>query len=49
MSVTLALDDELDVSRGDVLSATPLQPRRRLSANVVWMDERPLDPGASTC
>jgi sulfate adenylyltransferase large subunit len=44
MSVTLTLDDEVDVSRGDVLSTTPLHATRRLSANVVWMDERPLDP-----
>jgi len=44
MSVTLTLDDEVDVSRGDVLSTTPLHTTRRLSANVVWMDERPLDP-----
>src|SRR4030095_13275523 len=44
MSVTLTLEDEVDVSRGDVLSATPLQIARRLEAHVVWMDERPLDP-----
>jgi sulfate adenylyltransferase subunit 1 len=44
MSVTLVLDDELDISRGDVLAAgTPLV-SRRFTANVVWMDERPLDP-----
>jgi sulfate adenylyltransferase subunit 1 (EFTu-like GTPase family) len=45
MSVTLVLDDELDVSRGDVLAVGPIQLHRRVSANVVWMDERPLDPG----
>ena len=44
MSVTLTLEDEVDVSRGDVLSATPLQIARRLEAHLVWMDERPLDP-----
>jgi sulfate adenylyltransferase subunit 1 (EFTu-like GTPase family) len=44
MSVTLTLDDEVDVSRGDVISTTPLHATRRLSANIVWMDERPLDP-----
>ena len=44
MSVTLTLDDEVDVSRGDVISTTPLHATRRLSAHVVWMDERPLDP-----
>jgi sulfate adenylyltransferase subunit 1 (EFTu-like GTPase family) len=46
MSVTLTLEDEVDVSRGDVLSAaTLLHTARHLEANVVWMDERPLDPG----
>ena len=44
MSVTLTLEDEVDVSRGDLLTATPLHSARRLEANVVWMDERPLDP-----
>jgi sulfate adenylyltransferase large subunit len=44
MSVTLTLEDEVDVSRGDLISTTPLHQTRRLSANVVWMDERPLDP-----
>jgi sulfate adenylyltransferase large subunit len=57
MSVTLTLDDEIDVSRGDVLSVEPEGPQRRadgesapfigqrFEAEVVWMDERPLDPG----
>jgi len=45
MSVTLALDDEIDVSRGDVIASGPIQRSRRFSANVVWMDERPLAPG----
>jgi sulfate adenylyltransferase large subunit len=44
MSVTLVLADDLDVSRGDVLAAGPLHVGRRFSADVVWMDERPLDP-----
>jgi sulfate adenylyltransferase subunit 1 (EFTu-like GTPase family) len=44
MSVTLTLEDEVDVSRGDVLSATPLHIARHLEASLVWMDERPLDP-----
>ena len=44
MSVTLVLEDELDISRGDVLAVGPIQLHRRVSANVVWMDERPLDP-----
>jgi sulfate adenylyltransferase subunit 1 (EFTu-like GTPase family) len=45
MSVTLVLEDELDISRGDVLAVGPIQVHRRFTANVVWMDERPLDPG----
>ena len=49
MSVTLTLEDEVDISRGDVLTTTPAAARtaaRRRS--MVWMDERPLDPRAST-
>ena len=44
MSVTLTLDDEIDISRGDLITTTPLHSARRLSAHLVWMDERPLDP-----
>src|SRR5687768_16296892 len=58
MSVTLVLDDEIDISRGDMITARGLQgpgsglqaqsfdPHvgRRFEADVVWMDERPLDP-----
>jgi sulfate adenylyltransferase large subunit len=45
MSVTLVLEDEIDISRGDILAAGPIQVARRFSADLVWMDERPLDPG----
>ena len=45
MSVTLVLEDELDISRGDVLAVGPIEVHRHFTANVVWMDERPLDPG----
>jgi sulfate adenylyltransferase subunit 1 (EFTu-like GTPase family) len=45
MSVTIVLEQELDTSRGDVLATGHLEVGRRLTANVVWMDERPLDPG----
>jgi sulfate adenylyltransferase large subunit len=70
MSVTLTLDDEIDVSRGDVLASGqesgdrrpepgarsqeeegrrhdadyPPNVGQRFEAEVVWMDERPLDP-----
>ena len=45
MSVTLTLEDELDISRGDVLAAGPTEIGGRFDADIVWMDERPLDPG----
>jgi sulfate adenylyltransferase large subunit len=59
MSVTLTLDDEIDISRGDVLTpcdfaqGAPSDSRgavepafvgQKFEAEVVWMDERPLDP-----
>jgi sulfate adenylyltransferase large subunit len=44
MSVTLALEDELDISRGDVIADRPLHLGRRFHADLVWMDERPLEP-----
>jgi sulfate adenylyltransferase large subunit len=44
MSVTVTLDDELDISRGDVLAVDPPSVGQRFEAEVVWMDERPLDP-----
>jgi sulfate adenylyltransferase subunit 1 (EFTu-like GTPase family) len=43
MSVTLTLEDELDVSRGDVIATGPVSVTQRFSAHMVWMDERPLD------
>ena len=45
MSVTLTLDDEIDISRGDVLTTDTPFVGQRFEAEVVWMDERPLDPG----
>ncbi len=45
MSVTLTLEDELDISRGDVLVSGPTEVGNRFDADIVWMDERPLDPG----
>jgi sulfate adenylyltransferase large subunit len=45
MSVTLTLEDELDLSRGDMLAAADAPPHtaRRFEAHLVWMNERPLD------
>jgi sulfate adenylyltransferase subunit 1 (EFTu-like GTPase family) len=45
MSVTLVLEHELDVSRGDLLASGPVDVANRFSAQMVWMDERSLDPG----
>ena len=68
MSVTLTLDEEIDISRGDVLTPSdsphpstklgvtlseskgqgavePALVGQKFEAEVVWMDERPLDPG----
>jgi len=44
-SVTLLLDAELDVSRGDMMveSTDALQPRKRLDAMLCWLSEIPLD------
>jgi sulfate adenylyltransferase large subunit len=44
MSVTLTLDDEIDISRGDILTIEPPSVGQHFEAEVVWMDERPLDP-----
>jgi sulfate adenylyltransferase subunit 1 len=45
MSITVTLDHEIDISRGDVLSMDEPAVSQRFEAEVVWMDERPLDPG----
>jgi len=44
-SVTLRLADEVDISRGDVIShvAQPPQALNRLEAMLVWFGEQPLD------
>ncbi len=45
MSVTLTLNDEIDISRGDIISAVRSIPHasRHLKATVVWMHETPLE------
>ena len=43
-SVTLTLDDEIDISRGDMITVGEVAAAQRFRADVVWMDERPLDP-----
>ncbi len=45
LSVTLTLEDEIDISRGDMLSAgEEPQVSRSIEATVVWFDQQPLDP-----
>jgi len=48
MSVTIRLENEIDVPRGDMLVDPDDQPitARSLEATVCWMSERPLQPGA---
>ena len=45
MSVTLTLEDEIDISRGDMLVNPAAAPTisRVFEADVVWMNEQPLD------
>ncbi|WP_260259953.1 sulfate adenylyltransferase subunit CysN [Vibrio intestinalis] len=46
-AVTLTLEDEIDVSRGDllVLDSAQVESSNHLLADVVWMTEQPLQPG----
>ena len=48
MSVTLLLEDELDVSRGDIICHADSAPQlsRELEATVCWMADAPLRAGA---
>jgi len=45
-SVTITLEDEIDVSRGDMIVHPHNLPKmeRRFEAMLVWMDEEPMDP-----
>jgi len=48
-AVTLCLEDEIDVSRGDMLTTTQARPSHadQFEAKLVWMHEEPLLPGRS--
>ncbi|MEV4421285.1 GTP-binding protein [Patulibacter sp. NPDC049589] len=50
MSVTVHLEDDVDVSRGDVIVGADEDPTgitlREIEADVCWMSDRPLKPGA---
>src|SRR5882762_7783253 len=47
MSVTLQLEDEIDLSRGDMLVSSEHGPRvsKRFHASVVWLDGTPMEVG----
>jgi len=49
MSVTLTLEDEIDLSRGDMLVSAAHPPRvsRHFDAMVVWFNAEPAEPGKS--
>ncbi|NLA90007.1 MAG: sulfate adenylyltransferase [Alcaligenaceae bacterium] len=44
--LTITLDDEIDISRGDTIVAAEndIQSSRDISAHLAWIDERPLNP-----
>src|SRR5262249_11609496 len=46
-AVTLTLDSEIDLSRGDVLSHAETRPEvsDQIAAHMIWMGEEPLLPG----
>jgi bifunctional enzyme CysN/CysC len=48
-AVTLTLEDEIDVSRGDLLSTAGKCPAHseRFTAKLVWLHEQPMQPGRS--
>ena len=47
-AVTLTLDHEVDITRGDILaSGTSLQPADRFGVDLVWLGEEPLAHGRS--
>ena len=47
MSITLTLEDEIDISRGDIIVHSENIPKasNRFDATLVWMDEQPLALG----
>ncbi|MGL4838150.1 MAG: elongation factor 1-alpha C-terminal domain-related protein, partial [Shewanella sp.] len=46
-AVTITLEDEIDISRGDLLAKPDSAPAvgNRITADMVWMDEKPLQLG----
>ncbi len=48
-AITLTLEDEIDISRGDILChpATPATAADQFEAKLVWMIDEPMQPGRS--
>ena len=48
-SITVTLNDEIDISRGDIISTTdqPASSADQFESSIVWMTEEPLLPGRS--
>ena len=48
-SVTVTLEDEIDISRGDMLARPNNLPQmgRHIEATLIWMSEKPMDPNGS--
>ena len=48
-SVTVTLEDEIDISRGDMICRPNNLPQmgRRIEATLIWMSETPMDPQGS--
>ncbi|HUO21667.1 MAG TPA: adenylyl-sulfate kinase, partial [Caulobacteraceae bacterium] len=48
-SITLTLEDEIDISRGDVISTadSPAEVADQFEASLVWMTDEPMLPGRS--
>jgi len=46
-AVTLTLEDEIDISRGDIITELEQRPETtdQFQAHVIWMDEQPMLPG----
>ncbi|MDC0055694.1 sulfate adenylyltransferase subunit CysN [Deltaproteobacteria bacterium] len=47
MSITLTLNDEIDISRGDVITSaeSPCESSDQFQARILWMSEDPMMPG----
>ena len=48
-AITLTLEDEIDISRGDIICGTKNRPEvaNQFAANIIWMHEAELTPGRS--